>query len=263
MNVAGAKVLVTGGGRGIGRQLVEGFLRDGARVGVLERDPGLCAELRAAFEGRVQAWQCDVSDPDAVDAAITAAAADGFEPDVLVNNAGVIHSEPLVNFTARGDRVHARQTWREVMAADLDSVFFVTSRVVDRMIARRCKGVVISVSSIAAAGNPGQSAYSAAKAGVNALTFTWAKELGALGLRFAAIAPGFFLGEQNRYLLIDKDTNALTQRGQQIIDHTPMQRFGEPTDLVGTVIWLVSDASRFVTGIVVPVDGGFMAYKGV
>ena len=78
-----------------------------------------------------------------------------------------------------------------------------------------------------------------------------------------AIAPGFFLGEQNRYLLIDADTGELTSRGQQIIDHTPMQRFGSPDDLVGTVLWLVSDASRFVTGIVVPVDGGFMAYSGV
>jgi 3-oxoacyl-[acyl-carrier protein] reductase len=247
VNVAGAKVLVTGGGRGIGRQLVEGFLRDGARVGVLERDPGLCAELRAAFEGRVQAWQCDVSDPDAVDAAITAAAADGFEPDVLVNNAGVIHSEPLVNFTARGDRVHARQTWREVMAADLDSVFFVTSRVVDRMIARRCKGVVISVSSIAAAGNPGQSAYSAAKAGVNALTFTWAKELGALGLRFAAIAPGFFDMPSTRAAV---NETILARLQQQI----PLRRLGNPEAIYLAARQIVEN--DYLTGTVLEVDGG-------
>jgi 3-oxoacyl-[acyl-carrier protein] reductase len=247
VNVAGAKVLVTGGGRGIGRQLVEGFLRDGARVGVLERDPDLCAELRAAFEGRVQAWQCDVSDPDAVDAAIAGAAADGFEPDVLVNNAGVIHSEPLVNFTARGDRVHARQTWRDVMAADLDSVFFVTSRVVDRMIARRCKGVVISVSSIAAAGNPGQSAYSAAKAGVNALTFTWAKELGALGLRFAAIAPGFFDTPSTRAAV---NETILTRLQQQI----PLRRLGNPEAIYLAARQIVEN--DYLTGTVLEVDGG-------
>jgi NAD(P)-dependent dehydrogenase (short-subunit alcohol dehydrogenase family) len=82
-------------------------------------------------------------------------------------------------------------------------------------------------------------------------------------IRVNAISPGFFLGQQNRYLLIDEKTGDLTERGQQIIDHTPMKRFGEPDDLVGTLLWLVSDASRFVTGIVVPVDGGFMAYSGV
>jgi 3-oxoacyl-[acyl-carrier protein] reductase len=101
-------------------------------------------------------------------------------PDVLINNAGIIHSEPLVNMLSRGGRVHSRESWRRVMSADLDSVFYVTSHVVDRMLVKRSKGVVISISSISANGNPGQSAYSAAKAGVNALTRTWAKELGDL-----------------------------------------------------------------------------------
>jgi len=78
-----------------------------------------------------------------------------------------------------------------------------------------------------------------------------------------AIAPGFFLAEQNRFLLIDKNTGNLTARGQQIIDHTPMARFGDPEDLVGTLLWLASQDSRFVTGIVVPVDGGFSAFGGV
>jgi NAD(P)-dependent dehydrogenase (short-subunit alcohol dehydrogenase family) len=78
-----------------------------------------------------------------------------------------------------------------------------------------------------------------------------------------AIAPGFFLTEQNRYLLTDKDTGQLTQRGEKIIEHTPMGRFGEPEDLLGATIWLLSPASKFVTGIVLPIDGGFSAYSGV
>jgi len=77
------------------------------------------------------------------------------------------------------------------------------------------------------------------------------------------VAPGFFLTAQNRFLLTDKESGELTQRGQQIIDHTPQGRFGDPEDLVGTATWLVSDAAKFVTGIVVPVDGGFSAYSGV
>jgi NAD(P)-dependent dehydrogenase (short-subunit alcohol dehydrogenase family) len=109
-------------------------------------------------------------------------------------------------------------------------------------------------------------AYAAAKAAVNNFTqwlaVTMARDYSP-AIRVNAIAPGFFLGDQNRYLLIDQATGDLTPRGRQIIDHTPMGRFGEPNDLIGTLVWLVSDAARFVTGVVVPVDGGFNAYSGV
>ena len=108
--------------------------------------------------------------------------------------------------------------------------------------------------------------YSAAKAAVSNFT-QWlavhlAQEYNPL-LRVNAIAPGFFLTEQNRFLLTDENTGALTARGQTIISHTPMGAFGKPEDLIGAAIWLASDASRFVTGIVVPVDGGFSAFSGV
>jgi NAD(P)-dependent dehydrogenase (short-subunit alcohol dehydrogenase family) len=82
-------------------------------------------------------------------------------------------------------------------------------------------------------------------------------------IRVNAIAPGFFLTNQNRYLLIDRETGKNTERGKKILDHTPAGRFGEPEDLLGTVLWLLSPASKFVTGIVVPVDGGFSAFSGV
>ncbi|MBI5314535.1 MAG: SDR family oxidoreductase [Nitrospirae bacterium] len=247
MNIAGSKVLVTGGGRGIGRWLVEGFVRDGASVGVFERDLDLCSELRTAFRESVGVWHCDVADAEAVDRAVHQAADDGFEPEVLVNNAGIIHSEPLVNLSIRGDRAHSRDTWRRVLAADLDSVFYVTSRVVDQMIARRCKGVIISISSVSAAGNPGQSAYSAAKAGVNALTSTWAKELGVLGLRFAAIAPGFLDTDSTRTALSEA---ILTKLQQQI----PLRRLGAPEAIYQSARHIVEN--DYITGTVLEVDGG-------
>ena len=107
--------------------------------------------------------------------------------------------------------------------------------------------------------------YAAAKSAIDNLTRWLAIDLAQKhgpGMRVNAIAPGFFIGEQNRALLLNAD-DSLTARGQQIIDHTPMERFGEPDELVGTAVWLASDAARFVTGIVVPVDGGFSAYSGV
>ena len=107
--------------------------------------------------------------------------------------------------------------------------------------------------------------YSAAKAAIDNFTRWLATELALkykAPLRVNAIAPGFFIGEQNRDLLLQPD-GSLTARGQQIVNHTPMGRFGEPDELVGTAVWLASDASRFVTGVVVPVDGGFSAFSGV
>jgi NAD(P)-dependent dehydrogenase (short-subunit alcohol dehydrogenase family) len=109
-------------------------------------------------------------------------------------------------------------------------------------------------------------AYSAAKAAVSNFTQWLAVHMCqnySKDIRVNAIAPGFFLTEQNRFLLTDEKTGQLTPRGKTIIDHTPMSRFGAPEDLVGTTLWLLSDASKFVTGIVVPVDGGFSAFSGV
>ncbi len=107
--------------------------------------------------------------------------------------------------------------------------------------------------------------YSAAKAAVDNFTRWLATELArryGQGVRVNAIAPGFFIGDQNRRLLLNED-GSLTARGQSIVEHTPMGRFGEPEELIGTLIWLCSDAARFVTGVVVPVDGGFSAFTGI
>jgi NAD(P)-dependent dehydrogenase (short-subunit alcohol dehydrogenase family) len=109
-------------------------------------------------------------------------------------------------------------------------------------------------------------AYSAAKAAVSNFTQWLAVHMAqeyAAAIRVNAIAPGFFLTEQNRFLLIDAQTGELTPRGRQILDHSPLGRFGTPEDLLGAVQWLVSPASAFVTGVVIPIDGGFSAYSGV
>jgi 3-oxoacyl-[acyl-carrier protein] reductase len=167
----------------------------------------------------------------------------------LINNAGIIHSEPLVNILSRNDRVHSGDTWRKVMSADLDSVFFVTRRVVDQMLATRRKGIVISISSICAKGNPGQSAYSAAKAGVNALTQTWAKELGGMGLRFAAIAPGFIDTPSTRISLSE---SALARLQQQI----PLRRLGDLESIFLAARHIIEN--DYLTGTVLEVDGGLV-----
>lgn len=247
MKLEGSRVLVTGGARGIGRALVEGFLSDGCRVGVFEKDVQSCESPTNDLGGKAATWICDVSDCAQVERAVAAAAEAGFGPDILVNNAGIIHSEPLVNIGKREDRLHSAENWRRVIAADLDSVFYVTRSVVDGMIRRRCRGVVISISSISARGNAGQSAYSAAKAGVSALTATWAKELGPMGIRFAAIAPGFLDTPSTRAALSE---NTLTRLQSQI----PLRRLGTAESVYLAAKAIVEN--DYISGTVIDVDGG-------
>ena len=144
---------------------------------------------------------------------------------------------------------------------------FLTSQVFGELIANRGEGIILNISSMNAfVPLTNIPAYSAAKAAISNFTQWLATHMSqnySTKIRVNAIAPGFFLTDQNRYLLMDKDTETLTERGRTIVDHTPMKRFGEPTDLISTVLWLISPGAEFVHGAVIPVDGGFSAFSGV
>ena len=144
---------------------------------------------------------------------------------------------------------------------------FLTSQVFGKHIADNGEGIIINISSMNAFTPLTKiPAYSAAKAAISNFTKWLAVHMSqnySDKIRVNAIAPGFFLTEQNRYLLMNKDNKTLTERGKTIIEHTPMKRFGSPTDLISTVLWLTSPGSEFVHGVVIPIDGGFSAFSGV
>lgn len=270
-DLTGKSVVITGGGGVLGGELAVGMAAAGAQVAIadLMLDAAEAkAKAIADAGGTAKAYKLDVFDKASIDACCEAVCADFGKVDVLVNAVGgnmkaATTAPPETTFfDLPGDAI------QKVVELNLVGGTIVPSQVFGKkMCANEDGGVIINISSMCAYSPltrvPG---YSAAKAAVSNFTqwlaVTLAQEF-STKLRVNGIAPGFFLTEQNRFLLTDEKTGGLTQRGQTIIDHTPMAEFGKPEDLVGVAIWLASDASRFVTGIVVPVDGGFSAFSGV
>ncbi|HHT91235.1 MAG: SDR family oxidoreductase [Bacillota bacterium] len=267
-NLQNKVVVITGGTGVLGSELSRGLARAGAKVAVLGRDAArrdrVVAEIRQEG-GEAIGVLADVLNRDDLLRARNEVLAHYGTVDILVNGAGgnskqATTSPELPLF----DLLEGELDW--VVRLNFMGTLLPT-QMFGEVLAEKKEGVILNISSMAAL-QPLTNVvgYSAAKAAVNNLTQWLAVHFNkhySANIRVNAMAPGFFLTEQNRFLLTDERSGELTPRGRTILEHTPMGRFGEPSDLVGTAIWLVSDASRFVTGTVVPVDGGFSAFSGV
>lgn len=248
MELAGKRIVVTGGVKGLGRATVEKLLARGAHVAVIDVDEAGLNNLQTEHNG-VQCIRCDVTNADQVLEVAAQYQRDYRSPDVVINNAGILYSSPLIRLTPSGIERHDVQAWNKVLAADLHSVFYVTSAFVEAMVRTRTRGVIVNVSSVCAAGNAGQSAYSAAKAGVNALTATWAKELAPLGIRVMAIAPG--------YTETQSTTQAMSQGVlDEIVKRVPLRRLGKPDEIATGILSLIEN--DFFHGKILELDGGLI-----
>jgi NAD(P)-dependent dehydrogenase (short-subunit alcohol dehydrogenase family) len=237
----------------------------GANVAVLDLNAAAAESLAAELGPRDIGAACNVLDKASVETAAQTVINKFGRVDILVNGAG--GNKPAAT-------TNPEQSFFDLPAEALRWVFdlnlmgtILPSQVFGKLMAEQKSGIILNISSMNAFRPLTRiAAYSAAKAGVSNFTQWLAVHMAqeySPEIRVNAIAPGFFLTEQNRFLLTDKETGALTVRGKSIIGHTPMNRFGSPDDLTGALLWLVSPASAFVTGIVVPVDGGFSAFSGV
>ncbi|MGC9965333.1 MAG: SDR family NAD(P)-dependent oxidoreductase [Syntrophobacteraceae bacterium] len=243
MEIKGTVALVTGGAQGLGFAIASHLSELGATVVVADRN----AEALAALPEHLEHRQMDVTRPEEVKAAVAEIMARHGRLDILVNNAGVIFSEPFVNILNPAGMMHDYGRYRDSLAVNLDSVFIVTSAVVEQMVRRRTKGAIVNISSISAGGNEGQTAYSAAKAGVNAMTVTWSKELGRWGIRCNAVAPGFIGTEATRRALSESVL-------KHIQSSTPLRRLGEPNEVAQAVAAVIEN--DFMNGVVLNVNGG-------
>jgi NAD(P)-dependent dehydrogenase (short-subunit alcohol dehydrogenase family) len=265
---SGKTIAITGGGGVLCGEMARALAGCNANVVVLDRDLSLAEKTIATLagtKGKHKAVFIDVLDKSAIEKAAETILADYGKLDGLINGAGGNNPKATTN---------PEQSFFDIPA---DALQFVSNlnlqgtilpcQVFARIMTKQKEGVILNVSSMNAFRPLTRiPAYSAAKAAVSNFTQWLAVHLAqeySPNIRVNAIAPGFFLTDQNRFLLTDKATGALTARGNKIIDHTPMARFGTPEDLVGATLWLLSPASQFVTGVVVPIDGGFSAFSGV
>lgn len=264
----GKTVAITGGAGVLGGEIAQALVGCGANVAILDLNlapaEGILKKL-GSRAGRAMTVKTNVLDVDSVRQASQAVLEKFGTVDCLVNAAGgnkpqATTSADLSFFDLPADALR----W----VFDLNIIgTILPSQVFGKIMATKKEGVILNISSMNAFRPLTRiPAYSAAKAGVSNFTQWLAVHMAQVyspKIRVNAIAPGFFMTQQNRFLLTDEKTGELTARGKSIIDHTPMARFGNPEDLFGAVLWLLSPASAFVTGVIVPIDGGFSAYSGV
>jgi len=264
----GKIIVVTGGAGVLCASICRALSSEGAKIAILDINTHAADELAMEINqssGEAIALACDVSMKDDLEVAAHGIIQSYGCVDILINGAG--GNNP--HATTRADLPFFDLPENAInWVVDLNLIGTILAcQVFGKIIAQQKKGIILNLSSMNAFRPLTRiPAYSAAKAAVSNFTQWLAVHMAqeySPEIRVNAIAPGFFLTDQNRYLLIDLATGNLTSRGQTIIDHTPMRRFGNPEDLLGTVLWLLSPASSFITGIVVPIDGGFSAFSGV
>ena len=250
MDVRGKTILVTGAGRGIGRSLAEHFARKGAKLALLDTNAEDLEETRARCAqpgGVARSYLANVADEESVGGALDRISGDFGGLDGLINNAGIVRDAMLVK--VRDGQVVGKMSlaqWQSVIDVNLTGVFLCAREAAQRMISRAAGGVIVNISSICRAGNAGQTNYSAAKAGVMAMTVVWAKELARFGIRVGAVAPGF-----TRTPMVESmRPEALARMTAPI----PLGRLGEPDEIAHAVGFIFEN--ELFTGRCVEVDGG-------
>lgn len=270
----GKVAVVTGAAGVLCSVMAESLLKDGAKVALAdlneEHAKGLQKTLAEKGMTQTMTVGINVLERATLEAARDKILAQWGKIDILVNGAGGNHPKgtcPAEQFV-EGTKLEDSFFGLDLAGFEwVNKLNFIGSLLPSQVFCQamlKTGGSVINISSMSATQPLTKvAAYSAAKSSIENFTRWLAVHLAPVNVRVNAIAPGFFLTQQNKFLMLEQDGKTLTPRGQKVLNKTPMHRFGEPKDLCGALTYLVSDEASFVTGIVIPVDGGFLAYSGV
>ncbi len=249
MKLQDAVIAITGGAQGLGKACAQLLARHGANIALIDMNPEAlahCAEELAAFGTDIRQYQCNVADETQVCATFSAIRADFGRLDGLINNAGILRDAMLLK--VKDDKVTDKmslQAWQSVIDVNLTGVFLCGREAATVMVETKSRGCIVNISSIARAGNIGQTNYSAAKAGVVAMTTGWAKELARFGIRTMAVAPGFIETEMTASM----KPEAIARMAQII----PLGEVGQPIHIASTVQHILEN--DYLSGRVIEVDG--------
>lgn len=276
-DLRGKVCVITGGGGVIGSAMVKAMASVGVKVAIAdlnkETAERVAAEISKEYNAEVIGVEANVLDKESLIKAKAVINEKLGDIDMLINGAGGNHPTATTKVEQMDENSldHLEDTFYGLEMDGFDKVFalnfkgtLLPSMVFTTDMLKNKKGVVLNVSSMNSYKPLTKiPAYSAAKASINNFTEWLSVHLAKVGIRVNAIAPGFFITDQNRFLVLDKETGNFSARGQKIVNNTPMGKFGDPEDLQGATLFLLSDVSSFITGIVVPVDGGYSAFGGV
>ncbi len=244
MRLEGAVAIVTGAAQNIGHCIAVALAEAGCRVAAIDLDGERLATLA---DERIDALAGDAADPEQAARIVDTVNGQHGRIDILVNAAGWICSAPLYNLLDRSAGRHDIGLWEKSLRMNLTTTLVMASCVAEKMVRQRRRGVIINISSVAARGNAGQSAYAAAKAGVNALALSWAKELGGLGIRSLALEPGFIDTSSTHEAMSE-------ERLREWVGKVPLRRLGTAEQVAQAVLFAVTN--DYLTGTVIELDGG-------
>jgi NAD(P)-dependent dehydrogenase (short-subunit alcohol dehydrogenase family) len=276
-DLSGKVCVITGGAGVIGAAMVKALASVGAKIAIADINKAVAesvaSEISKEYDAVVIGVEANVLDKESLIKAKIEINEKLGSIDILINGAGGNHPTATTKVEQMDESSldHLEDTFYGLEMDGFDKVFalnfkgtLLPTMVFTTDMLKSKKGVVLNVSSMNSYKPLTKiPAYSAAKASINNFTEWLSVHLAKVGIRVNAIAPGFFITDQNRFLVLDKETGNFSARGQKIVNNTPMGKFGEPEDLQGTTLFLTSNVSSFVTGIVIPVDGGYSAFGGV
>jgi len=246
LKIQDAHIIITGAGSGFGKAMSLHFASQGAKVHAFDINEEALSKLQNENK-TISTYVCDISNQSQVEQRVEEAFENDAQINALINNAGIMKNAPLINLLKRPDSKHDFDLWDKVIKVNQYSVFLMTRSVVEKMIRKRNKGVLLHMSSIAAQGNAGQTAYSASKAAVEAMSKAWSKEFGSFGIRSVCVAPGFINTLGTHDALEEKML-------AHWVSQTPLRRTGEINEIVHAATFAIEN--DFFNGEVLRLNGG-------